>query len=178
MKIQLISKPILVVFLLSATTMSCFEPPSFSNVSEISFNNIVKFTVSDPFSGVNSRKDSVVITIDYKDGDGDLGETIAGRDNPKYSEWGNYELTTLRLDPDTKRFVELVQVANKSLFFPVLKPDFKRGPIEGNLSFSPSFFYNNRSRLTVVKYQIRIRDRAMNVSNMIETDTLSLRLTF
>lgn len=178
MKIQLISKPILVFFLVSAATMSCFEPPSFSNTPEISFNNIVKFTVADPFSGVNSKKDSVVITIDYKDGDGDLGESIAGRSNPKYNEWGNYELKTLRLDPDTKRFVELPQAANKTLFFPVLKPDLKRGPIEGDLSLSPSFFYNNRSRLTVVKYQIRIRDRALNVSNMVETDTLSLRLTF
>jgi hypothetical protein len=173
-----ITKLILVPFLLTISTMGCFEPPDYSSTPEISFNSIVKFTIDDPFSGPNARRDSVVVTVDFKDGDGDLGETTSGRNNPRYSEWGNYELKTFRLDPDTKSFVELEQAANRTLFFPVLKPDMKRGPIEGKLDFSPSFFYNNRSRLTVVKYRIRLRDRAFNVSNTIETDTLSVRLTY
>ncbi|TAE36539.1 MAG: hypothetical protein EAZ70_10950 [Runella slithyformis] len=178
MQFKLSTKPLLVAFLLAISTLGCFEPPNYSNTPEISFNSIVKFTVDDPFSGVNAKRDSVIITVDFKDGDGDLGETPDGRNNPRYSDWGNYELKTFRLDPNTKSFVELEQAANKTLFFPILKPNLKRGPIEGNLDFSPSFFYNNRSRLTVIKYQIRVRDRAFNVSNKIETDTLSVRLTY
>ncbi|MEZ4901102.1 MAG: hypothetical protein R2822_04760 [Spirosomataceae bacterium] len=38
----------------------------------------------------------MVLTIDFKDGDGDLGESSDSRNDPKYSTWGNYELRTFR----------------------------------------------------------------------------------
>ena len=172
MKKRIVFQPILVALFISATTVGCFEPPSYSNTPEIVFNNITKFTVKDSFS----KRDSVIISLDYKDGDGDLGEGVNGRNSPRYSDWGNYELRLFRLETATKQFVEFPQPENKTIFFPILKTDLKRGPIEGKLDYSPSYPYNNRSKMTVIKYQVRIRDRNLNVSNMVESDTISVPL--
>jgi hypothetical protein len=48
---------------------SCFDPPEFSNRPTIIFNDI-KY-----YQGVNFGADSIVLAIDFTDGDGDLGLT-------------------------------------------------------------------------------------------------------
>jgi hypothetical protein len=161
----------LLIFAISTT--GCFTPPNYSNVPEIVFNSIDKFEVIEPFS--KAKQDSVVITINFKDGDGDLGESTDNRNNTRYDTWGNYELKTLRKVSGNK-YEEVVLAANAKLFFPVLKPDGKKGPIEGLLDYAVYFPYSRNSKLTTVKFQIRVRDRALNVSNVIETDTLSVPL--
>ncbi|HEV7349069.1 hypothetical protein [Telluribacter sp.] len=168
------------IFLFAALTLvSCVETPDFDTTPTIAFNSIDKFTVPDPFSGPNARKDSVIITIDFEDGDGDLGVTAEERSdttllNSKYSGWGNYELKTLRLEKGS--FVELPTAVTSKLFFPVLKRDGKPGPIKGKLDFSQIFFYSRFAQPTVLKFQVRVRDRSLRVSNIIETDTISVPL--
>ncbi|MFN4144314.1 MAG: hypothetical protein ACK4GN_00705 [Runella sp.] len=159
--------------LMALTTTGCFAPPDFSLVPEIAFNSLTKFEVIEPFS--RTRQDSVVITIEFKDGDGDLGETAEGRKDPRYDTWGNYELRTFRR-VQGNRFEEVILPANAKIFFPPLKPDNRRGPIEGRLDYSVFFPYSRNARLNTVKFQIRVRDRAFNASNIIETDTLSVPL--
>ncbi len=163
----------LTIFILSAATTSCWTPPSYSPVPEIVFNSMDKFEVIEPFS--KSKQDSVVITIDFKDGDGDLGESTDNRGNANYNIWGNYELRTFKKVSGNK-FEEVILAANAKLFFPVLKPDRKKGPIEGKLDYAVYFPYSKNAKLTTVKFQIRVRDRALNVSNAVESDTLSVPL--
>ena len=47
---------------------SCFDPPQYSPVPLIEFDNIVFKDVTDP-----AASDSLILTIRFKDGDGDLG---------------------------------------------------------------------------------------------------------
>jgi len=47
---------------------SCFDPPQYSPIPVIEFDNIVFKDVSDP-----SASDSLILTIRFKDGDGNLG---------------------------------------------------------------------------------------------------------
>jgi hypothetical protein len=47
---------------------SCFDPPEFPDVPEIVFEDVVFCDVAD-----NSKPDSLIIYIKFKDGDGDLG---------------------------------------------------------------------------------------------------------
>lgn len=47
---------------------SCFDPPEFPSVPEIVFDQVVFCDVTD-----NSKPDSLIIYIRFKDGDGDLG---------------------------------------------------------------------------------------------------------
>ena len=158
---------------------SCVEQPDFDDTPRIVFNSIDKFTIPDPFSGPNATKDSVVITIDFEDGDGDLGLTFQERSdtafiNAVYPDWGNYELRTFQLR--NGRFEELPFSVASKLFFPLLKPDGRPGPIKGKLDFSQTFFYSRFARPAIIKFQVRIRDRALRVSNTIETDTISVPL--
>lgn len=161
------------LLLFAISTTGCFTPPNYSPVPEITFNSIDKFEVIEPFS--KAKQDSVVITLNFKDGDGDLGESTDNRNNSKYDTWGNYELKTFRR-VSGNQYEEVVLAANAKLFFPVLKPDGKKGPIEGLLDYAVYFPYSRNSKLTTVKFQIKVRDRALNVSNVIETDTLSVPL--
>jgi hypothetical protein len=161
-------------------TSSCYETPDYSTTPEIAFNSITKFTVADGFSGPTAKRDSVVITIDYKDGDGDLGEPVNGREEPKYTEWGNYELRTFKRLTNGK-FEEVILAANSKLFFPELvknsKKTGRKSVIEGTLDYGVYFPYSKRAQLTVVKFQIRVRDRSLNTSNVIESDTISVPIT-
>jgi len=59
---------VLIIFLLS----SCFSPPEFSDVPKISFNNLV-------FRGGGNEGDSLILSFDFQDGDGDLG--LRGSEN-------------------------------------------------------------------------------------------------
>ena len=156
---------------------SCIDTPKFEDTPSILFNSIDKFTVADPFSGPTAKKDSVVITIDFEDGDGDLGVSPDQRDtvalNTTYRDWGNYELTILKKDQNGD-FQELPSSVTNKLFFPTLKRDGKAGPIKGKLDLSQTYFYSRFSRLSVVKFKVRIRDRALRASNVVETDTISV----
>ena len=163
------------LLLFAVSTTGCFTPPDYSLVPEIVFNSMTKFEVIEPFS--KAKQDSVVVTIDFKDGDGDLGESTANRSNSRYDTWGNYELRTFR-KVTGNQYQEVILAANSKLFFPVLKPDGKKGPIEGKLDYAVYFPYSRNATLTTVKFQIKVRDRAFNVSNVVESDTMSVPILF
>ena len=167
------------IFLLLGV-VSCIDTPNFDDTPSIQFNSIDKFTVPDPFSGPNARKDSVVITIDFEDGDGDLGISPEERSdttllNTIYKEWGNYDLTIFRQNA-TGGFERLPSSVTNKLFFPILRRDGKPGPIKGKLDFSQIFFYSRFAKPAVLKFQVKVRDRSLRVSNVIETDTISVPL--
>lgn len=54
------------------TTVGCFKPPEFPDEPEISFSNIVFIPGAD-------TGDSLILSIDFQDGDGDLG--LSGSDD-------------------------------------------------------------------------------------------------
>ncbi len=67
---------------------SCFDPPEYSDIPEIEFENLVFKDVSDP-----SEPDSLLVFIKFRDGDGNLGlrpnETgcyLAGSDTICFNE--------------------------------------------------------------------------------------------
>lgn len=134
----------------------------------IQFNSITKIT---PTSGT-IRRDSVVITIGYKDQDGNLGESDTSRIRQVFANqsWSNYRLETLQLVNGA--FTPLVTGTTKLPFFPSLS--YQKKPVEGTLSFSQAFPYVNGYRLVPLKFRVQIRDRNLNESNMIETDTVRL----
>jgi hypothetical protein len=180
MKKHTFFKVSLILLVISASTIGCYEAPNFSNTPLISFNSMTKFTVADPFSGPTAKRDSVVVTLDFQDGDGDLGEPVDGRTDARYSDWGNYELRTFKRLSNGK-FEEVILAANSKLFFPELvknsKKTGRKSPIEGTLDYAVYFPYSKRSQISTVKFQIRIRDRALNASNVIESDTISVPIT-
>ncbi len=179
MQRQLIHQVLFLVGLLFAVS-ACISEPDYSKTPAISFKGVVKYPIEAGKGVGQSKRDSVVITIGFQDGDGDMGETTTDTARIKQifsnETWGNYELRTFELA--NGKFTELLLGGvNGKLFYPRLTKDGQKGAIEGTLDFSQKFFYQTGYRLAPVKFQIRVRDRALNVSNVIETDTIRVPLS-
>jgi len=166
------SQPVFRVLFLAgivAATAGCSKNESLPDTSPtIQFNSITKSTLG---TG-NTKRDSVVITIGYKDGDGNLGESDTARIKQIFSNqsWGNDQVYALQLV--NGKFSELPIVTNSKLFFTYIGRQNKS--VEGTIAFSQRFAYQTNFKLTPIKFQVKIRDQNLNESNVIETDTISL----
>ena len=173
---QLIQRMVLACGL-GAMAAACYVEPDYSDTPEISVvGTPVKYTLEAGTGVGAARRDSVILTVRFQDGVGDLGEdnrdssrirTLFGKET-----WGNYELKTFYFL--NGRFEEQNASVNQKLFFPRLTREGQKGAIEGTLFFSQTFPYLRPFRMVPAKFQVRIRDRNLRVSNMIETDTISL----
>jgi hypothetical protein len=163
------------VGLLGAVAAACYVEPDYSDTPEISLlGPPVRWSLEAGDRVGQSKRDSIILTIRFQDGSGDLGEdnrdtarirTVFGKET-----WGNYELRTFYLIDG--RYIEQTSSVNTKLFFQRLTREGQRGAIEGELSFSQNFPYLRPFRILPAKFQIRIRDRGLRVSNVIETDTI------
>jgi hypothetical protein len=172
--------------ILAVAAASCVDIPDFSNTPKIYYNGISQETRTDSALGVPTGETEVVtITIDFEDGDGDLGATPAEYNNDDFtgaykqvSGWGlaaNYELVTMIQRKDST-WSETVMKGDSFKFFPLLKVDGKAGPIKGKLDLNARFRRLDTAVPTKLKFKVRIMDRAFHVSNQIETDPVSVPL--
>lgn len=162
----------------SLSLTGCLDTPNFDNTPSIRYNDVDGYTIFDGFSRV--KKDTVIITVDFEDGDGDIGAPLEARKDTlppdgKYQDWGDYRLRMFKKDQKGD-FVELNLSVDKYKWIPVLKPDGKPGPIKGKLDLGSEYFHATGTKPTVVKFKVQIRDRALRVSNEIETDTVTVQM--
>ncbi|MBP6411207.1 MAG: hypothetical protein KA313_08925 [Pseudarcicella sp.] len=149
-------------FSLALVFFSCVEVPTFSEVPEISNARIAKFVVNNAQFGL---LDSLRISFDFKDGDGNIGDSIVG----------NNDFTLLKeniiggdtvLDNNSKPTVK---------FKYAFDPKLKNSPISGTVTFyySEAQALNPRANDTT-RYSIQIMDRKRNLSNKIYTSFIVL----
>ena len=173
---------ILGFFIFATGLLSCTNEPQWSLTPTISFSQIQKITKTsnDGFGG-KAKIDSVVMSIHFQDGDGDLGITQAElKANPtKYKDFRNFEVNVL-LQKNGKFTPITFSPSLGGLMNFKFKADQKPGPIEGTVDYSTQFvyaFYKGYSPLftpknDTLKFQIYIRDNALQTSNVIETDPI------
>lgn len=158
----------------------CWNEPNFDDKPYIAFKAIDVIDLPASADKRTPRRDSVIVTISFQDGTGDLGEDVGKADSTRLrtifgkETWGNYQIKTFRLV--NGKYEEVNLAVNNKLFFPRLSKEGQRGAIEGTLDFRQNFNYSNSARLTPVKFQIKIRDRKLQESNVIETDTVHVPL--
>jgi hypothetical protein len=167
------------MFMLSVTltVSACFTEPEYSNIPHIDFKGISRYSLQAGTGVGQQKRDSLVLTIGFTDGDGDLGNNLPvdSLEIARYKQvggWGNYKIVTLRLE--NGQYKTLSTGENTTLFFPQLSREAKKGPIQGDLELRQTYQYGRSYKNYVVKYRIQIRDRALNLSNEIETDTLTV----
>lgn len=120
----------------------------FSNIPEIELIAVSHDTV-------RQYADVLIIEIMYKDGNGDLG----------FEDPEEYAL-----------FVRDIRLENFDGFYvgPVAPPD-ANVPIQGKLSVEfPSLFLFGNGDLENTRFEIKMIDRAGNVSNLLETETIAI----
>ena len=165
------------MFLLSQFVSGCFTEPTYSNTPHIDFEGFSQFTLEAGTGVGQQKRDSLIITIRFEDGDGDLGNNspISSADMARYQQaggWSNYRIRTFRLE--NNQYKELPAGEDSFVFFPQLSREGKTRAIEGHLELRKTCLYTSHYKNYPVKYRIQIRDRALNVSNEIETDTITV----
>ena len=171
-----------ILFILCSTIVfsGCVDIPDFNNTPAIWYNSISQETETTVVAGANIETEVVTLTIDFEDGDGDLGASSAQVNDQNFKEqlknvtgWGipaNYELVTMIKQPNGT-WTESILPGNTDELFPDLKPDGKPGPIKGKLDLKIEFPKGRSSVQRTVKYKVRIIDRAFHISNQTaETD--------
>jgi len=161
--------------------LSCKKPPDYPKTPEISNVKVTKFTVKKVQPGdLTFFEDSVTISCDFKDGDGDLGRSdgvtnyyaavLRKKDNTFVSI-----LDTIRDTTAARNILRIVPLDKNGTFFS-LNPDGRQGPIEGKLYFgvSTKFPILNLTEYTL-KFFVQIKDNAGNLSNTLETPEVTVK---
>lgn len=157
-------KHIFSLVLMASLAWACYREPNFDFKPEIEYKSITKIVVTDNFSG--AKKDSVVISIGFKDGDGDLGLATSQIESEFKGKY-NYLVKAFRQNRGV--FSEVKFDPSLSGYYPRLKLNDKIGPLEGTLDYSIDFLQPFTRRNDTLKFQISIKDRADNESNTVET---------
>jgi hypothetical protein len=155
---------------------ACFVPPNYPDTPEIGFGDIRNF----PLRG----QDSVVITISYRDGNGDLGyddtdfvDPVNGQQNPNFNNYFVRPFKRQRGQYVPIRFTEpSFSIAGR---FPRLIRDSDGRSIEGDLTYNFKFAYIFTNAYTppvrvgdTLRFDVQINDRRLNMSNVVTTEDI------
>lgn len=167
--------------------VGCRKTPKYSEVPNIQYKNISLLHIldqdasdlgnPDPMNNDSVFADSITIGIHFQDGNGDLGFPEDQRDSlgtnrdyfiDVYSKTnGIYNLFVF---PDS--------TFTYDAYMPLLSPINTSGPIEGDLFRSIVFTIGSTTpHDDTIKFVVKIKDRAGNFSNSIETDPVILNQT-
>lgn len=151
--------------------VSCRKVPKFSETPSIEFLNITKGTYFD--EDIQVSADSVTIGIRVKDGNGDIGQEPQNRTDENV----NYFVDVYRRTNGTYLPVALTGVTYNG-HTPLLSPVSTPGPIEGEIYYKINFAYSfSQAQNDTLKFVVKIKDRAGNMSNSIETLPVIIRKT-
>jgi hypothetical protein len=172
---------VLIVLLGSWALSSCLTEPKFSFTPSISFKGIRRITVNTTDAlGNKGQKDSVIISIHFEDGDGDLGLSQEQQNGKDWKGLNNYIVETLVKKGtiwELKKADDGEILNLSSIFFPLRKSTDKNGPIEGTLDFFTVFLLKQSNPTAIrdfVKFNIYIIDNNHNISGTITTDSVAV----
>jgi hypothetical protein len=173
---------------LSAVAVSsCISPPDFPSTPSIEFKELKVTRIVDPNPNITPI-DNVVVTVSFKDGEGDLGLNESDKvDGGPYSykladgslnrNYYNYFITIYRqnsqggFDP-----VPLVdpRFPYDSTFPPLDPQGGKAAPLKGDLNFTTKIKIDTNTPIKsgeTIRFEVSIMDRALHESNKVVTST-------
>jgi len=165
-----------ILLFLSIFLHSCFVKPEFADTPKLEFESIQKITLP----GLLNAKDSIIIALKFQDGDGDLGLSPADTIFP-FQELNadgtpnefhlNYYINLYRKVNGEFIQFEFGDVTLNGRF-PSLNVEGQEGPLEGVLRRSVVISSAYPFRNDTIRFDVFIIDRALNKSNLVETDTV------
>jgi len=158
----------------------CLTAPDISTTPEISLKEIRLIHVDNP--GQEIDVDTLVVVVNFKDGDGDLGLTgqdltVSPYDRPEYKY--NYFIQPYIKNELTDVFEPLTLPGDTYNglfnFLPLEEDRDKKVAKKGELGFKQDFTLENDFKPgTEVRFVISIMDRALHRSNEITTPSVTL----
>jgi len=170
------------------TSVSCSSLPDLTESPKIKYKSL-RFA-----KGLNTVFDTMYITLDFEDGNGDLGlssnETTGNFRLRNSDSTINENHYNIMIRPFIKakgapNFTEKILCAappcpnNFNGRYPRLLFDGTEKPLQGEIVYnfvSSNFGYDNLGITdSVIRYEVFIRDRMLNSSNTITTDTVLIK---
>jgi hypothetical protein len=165
---------IILLLLLTYSITGCLKQEVFPVEPQITFNGFTKIQDS---TGIDNRG---VIEIGYTDGDGDIG--LADSDTvPPYDY--NLFMTYFEKQNGLFKQVEIVyfndstnqfDTLNMNARIPMLTPEGRHKAIKGIIQ-DTIFINNPLSSHDTIRFDIYIKDRALNVSNTVSTPEIIVK---
>ncbi len=141
-------KKIVALFVISVSLYSCKKAEDISPIPEIEFVSVTP-------QNIQEYADSLVFTISYRDGDGDLGENTTTAENFFLADSRNNVIYKFRI--------------------PQLSPDNSAIAISGNLNVTlANTAIIDGSASQTFSYSIYVKDRAGNQSNTVTTSSVTV----
>jgi len=139
---------LLFLFFVSLLIFSCKKAEDIGPIPEIEFISVTP-------QSVHEYTESLVFTIKYRDGDGDLGENDSDAENFFLADSRNNVIYKFRI--------------------PQLAPDNSSIVIEGNLNVTlANTAILDGSNSQTFTYSIYVKDRAGNQSNTVTTSSVTV----
>ena len=175
------AKIMIFIVFLGLLVTACFRPPTYPDTPSIGFASIRNVPIS-------NGNDSIYITITYQDGNGDIGleqnentppYQVTNSDGSPNQFFYNYFINAYK--KVNGRFVRVTFNTPEFTLnsrIPPLNPS-RKSAIEGTLTYGLQFLYvfgeaytPRISRNDTVRFDVQIADRALNKSNIIETQEI------
>jgi hypothetical protein len=164
----------------AAGLSGCLTPPDISITPEISLKEVRLIHVDNP--GQIIDVDTLVVVVNFKDGDGDLGLTgedltVAPYDRPEYQY--NYFIQAYIKDTVSDQFVLFTPPSDTYNglfnFLPLVEDRTKKAAKKGELGFKQDFTLEGDLKPgTEMRFVISIMDRELHRSNEITTPSVVL----
>ncbi|MDX1349075.1 MAG: hypothetical protein R3279_02445 [Putridiphycobacter sp.] len=158
---------IFLILVVSVALNSCFKKENYPIEPVVAFDTFI----------VDANTGKAQIVFEFTDGDGDIGllesDTLAPYDKAG-SNYFNFFLTYYEKD-DSLGWVIGKNIDGEDIILPFrLKPvmdySITKG-IKGTITYDFDFYYNPlSSQSDTIKYDFQVIDRALNASNIGETD--------
>ncbi len=152
--------------------LACERPPDYDLTPKIAFKSIEKYVIIGSLS--LAKQDSVVVTLSFEDGDGDLGMDANNVGTEPYVNFYERNYHAILYKKVKGVYEEVKGVDGEVLEYGGVFPELidEQGPIDGNLNYHILISHNNAQVLEAfdtLRFDIFIVDRALNKSNTITT---------
>ncbi|GAA4846203.1 hypothetical protein [Algivirga pacifica] len=180
----------LLILLSAIGGVACIGEPEFALEPHIKFKSIAR-------AAGGPSIDSVFITVEFEDGDGDLGlsnEDVGGL----YAEYIVDEVTgdTIPNEFYYNYFIKVFKKGEDSIYqevafldgqdfngrYPLLNNSDRARPLQGELTYTLTLFVDNEQQVwnspitegDSLQFRVRIADRSLNLSNEITTEGIKV----
>lgn len=158
-------KPITRIFILCCflVVLACRKPAEYPLEPVIAYDTLRILQLSNPIAG--QLTDSVVVDIDFTDGDGNLG---VAKDAP-IDDTTNYNFFYTPYRLQMGKWVKVYDLYSK---IPNLNSTGKTVPLKGKISAHITDAYFLFRKRDTIRVDIYVKDNAGNVSNTVSTEPM------
>lgn len=127
---------------------------------------VIEFTGFTAYRNVAGHDSAAVLSISYTDGEGDIGLTQADTVAP-YTGTYYYNCFLEYYEKQNGQWVQ--PPVNPPFYYRIPKLVDQNQPVKGTLQVSLAAPYFSPSAFDTIKFSIKIADRALHESNVVET---------